>query len=170
MITQKLGNTTWYDVGLRSIDVLEIEWFEANKRIMHKKTTSGRQLVMKFLGEAQSLTEGDVLWQDDTSVVVVGIKPCEAILIRPTSMRQAAAVCYEIGNKHLPLFYYNDEILVPYEAPLYRLLTAAGYAPQKEVRKLLHPLKTTVAPHGHTESRQSLFSKILQLTSPSTDV
>ena len=85
-------------------------------------------------------------------------------------MFEMASICYEIGNKHLPLFYSEDDIMVPFEAPLFRLLSVAGYEPKKEMRKLMNPLKTTVSPHGNTESKQSLFSKILQLTTPSANV
>jgi urease accessory protein len=73
-----------------------------------------------------------------------------------------ASVCYEIGNKHLPLFYESDELLVPFELPLFRLLSAQGYDVKQEERKLLQPLKTTVSPHEHGGS--SLFSKIMKLT------
>jgi urease accessory protein len=167
LIKEKIGNLQSFEINNRSVDFVEIEWYEANKRILHKRSKSGKQFVLKFLNEAQALTEGDVLWQDETNVVVVEIKACEAIVIRPASMYQMASVCYEIGNKHLPLFYNNDEVLVPFEAPLFRLLSVAGYEPIKETRKLVNQLKTTVLPHGHVENKQSLFSKILQLTTSS---
>jgi urease accessory protein len=170
IIKGKIGNLNSFDIGTRVIDVVAIEWYESNKRIIHKKTKSGREVVLKFLNEAPALTERDVLWQDETSVVVVEIQLCEAIIIHPSSMYQMAAVCYEIGNKHLPMFYSDDEIMVPFETPLFRLLIAAGYDPKRESRKLVNPLKTTVSPHGYAESKQSLFSKILQLTTSSSDV
>ncbi len=169
IIKEKIGNLDSFDAVNRSIDEVTIEWYEANKRIMHKKTKSGREIVIKFMREAQSLSEGDVLWQDEGSVIVVEIQSCDAIIIQPFSMSQMAAVCYEIGNKHLPLFYDKDELMVPYEAPLFRLLAAAGYEPKRENRKLVNQLKTTVSPHSITESKQSLFSKILQLTTSSSD-
>ncbi len=169
-IKQKIGNLKAFDVAGRSIDMVLIEWYEANKRIMHKKTKSGREVVMKFLNEAPELTDGDIIWQDQTSLIVVEIQTCEAIIIHPSTMYQMASVCYEIGNKHLPLFYVDEEILVPFEAPLFKLLSAAGYETKRELRKLINPLKTTVSPHGNTESKQSLFSKILQLTTSSTNV
>jgi urease accessory protein len=77
-------------------------------------------------------------------------------------MFEMASVCYEIGNKHLPLFYANDELLVPFEFPLFRLLSVQHYDVKQEERKLLQPLNTTVLPHGHGGS--SLFSKIMKLT------
>ena len=77
-------------------------------------------------------------------------------------MFEMASVCYEIGNKHLPLFYEEESLLVPFDAPLMRLLQAQGYDISKEERKLLQPLKTTVAPHS--DGNNSLFSKIMKLT------
>lgn len=84
-------------------------------------------------------------------------------------MQEMASVCYEIGNKHLPLFYYNSELLIPFDAPLYHMLSASGYKPVRQTRKLLNQLKTTVNPHVNTDGRQGLFSKILQLTTPSAN-
>ena len=75
-------------------------------------------------------------------------------------MFEMASVCYEIGNKHLPLFFENEEVLVPFEMPLSRLLTAQGYHIKQEDRKLIQPLRTTVSPHGN----ETLFTKIMKLT------
>jgi urease accessory protein len=169
VIKEKLGNLATFNVGARSIDRVSIEWYEANKRILHKQSQSGREVIIKFMNEPQALTQDDVLWYDEKFAVVVDIVQCEAICIKPTSMSEMAGVCYEIGNKHLPLFYQNDELLVPYETPLFNTLAATGYEPKRENRKLLNQLKTTVSPHNNTESKPSLFSKILQLTTASTD-
>jgi len=169
IIKEKIGNLKLFDAANRSIDVVAIEWYETNKRILHKKSKSGREIVMKFMNEAPSLTEGDILWQDEETIIAVEIQPCEVIVLRPSSMYEMAAVCYEIGNKHLPLFYDNNEILVPFEAPLFRLLSAAGYEPERQNRKLMNALKTTVLAHSSAENKQSLFSKILQLTTSSPD-
>jgi urease accessory protein len=169
IIKEKAGNLSSFDVAHRSIERVSLEWFEVSKRILHKRTQSGREIVLKFMNEAQSLTHDDVLWSDEKTVIVVDIKPGEVIVVKPTSMHQMASLCYEIGNKHLPLFYSNDEIMVPYEAPLFKLLSAAGYDPKKEIRKLINQLKTTVIPHNNSEGKTSLFTKILQLTTPSAN-
>jgi urease accessory protein len=169
VIRQKVGNISALDLGGRHIDPVAIEWHEANKRILTKKTKSGREILMKFLGEGPALSEGDVLWQDEKDIIVVEISCCEAIVVRPTSTYQMAAACYEIGNRHLPLFYNAGEILVPFEAPLFKLLVAGGYHPARETRKLLQAIKTTVSPHREAGNKQSLFSKILQLTTSADD-
>ena len=166
IIKEKIGSLNEIGINDRVIDYLELEWYETAKRILHKRTNGGKEIVLKFLNQSQSLAEGDVLFEDQQELVVVSIKPCEVIVIRPNSMYEMAYVCYEIGNKHLPLFYENDELLVPYEAPLFKMLQAAGFVLKREERKLVTPLKTSVMPHGHSGKEKSLFSKILQFTSP----
>jgi urease accessory protein len=161
LVKEKIGNLELFAVNNRNIDYVLLDWYETSKRILHKKTISGRDVSMKFLNENPQLTVGDIIYEDDFTLIAVDINECDVIIIRPRSMYEMAAVCYEIGNKHLPLFYQNDEVLVAYEAPLYKLLTAGGYATEQAKRKLLKPLKTTVTPHG---SGSTLFSKIMKLT------
>ncbi|MDN3658205.1 urease accessory protein UreE [Ferruginibacter paludis] len=161
LVKEKIGNLELFAINNRNIDYVLLDWYETNKRILHKKTVLGRELSMKFLNENPQLGVGDIVYEDDFGLIAVDINECDAIVIRPRSMHEVAAVCYEIGNKHLPLFYQDDEILVAFEAPLFQLLTSSGYAVEKAKRKLISPLKTTVAPHG---SSNSLFNRIMKLT------
>lgn len=163
IIKGKLGCLKDFETANCTIDWLQLEWYETTKRILHKCTQSGLELTLKFLSEAPNLQQDDVLYADERNRIVVDILPCDVIVIQPASMFQMAAACYEIGNKHLPLFYQGDTLLIPYEAPIFRMLQAGGFTVKKHVQKLLQPLKTSVAPHAH-ESRESLFSKILKLT------
>ena len=162
LIQQKKGNINAININNRCIDWLPMEWYETSKRILRKKTQSGNDIALKFLNNNPALTQGDVLYEDDTIIVAVDILPCDVLVIKPTNLFEMASVCYEIGNKHLPLFFEKEELLVPFEMPLYRLLSAQGYAIKQDKRKLLYPLRTTVAPHAHSSS--SLFSKIMQFT------
>lgn len=168
LIQEKIGNLSTFPVDGRTIDPLEIEWFETGKRIMRKHTRGGRELALRFLRESPALTEGDVLYADNETIIAIELLVCEVIAIRMTTLEIVAAVCYEIGNRHLPLYIDADSLLVPFEEPLYRWLKAAGYGVEIEVRKLLYPLRSTVAGHAHTNSGSSLFSKIMQLTNPRT--
>jgi urease accessory protein len=169
IIKEKIGNLSSFNIDHRTVDRVAFEWYEVNKRILHKRTQSGKEIVLKFMKETTGVTEDDVLWCNETSAIVVDIQACEAICIQPSTMQQVAAVCYEIGNKHLPLFYHNNELLVPFEAPLFKMLAAAGYEPKRENRKLVNQLKTTVTPRSIEGNKASLFSKILQLTTSSPD-
>lgn len=162
LIQKKSGNISSINIGNRTVDWLALEWYETNKRILKKRTKAGKEVALKFLNENPSITEGDILFEDEQAIIAVTVLPCDAIVIKPKNMFEMASACYEIGNKHLPLFYENNELLVPFELPLFRLLARQGYAVTQEERKLVQPLKTTVSPHEHGGS--SLFSKIMKLT------
>lgn len=161
IIKEKVGNINDEAIHNTTIDHLSMEWHETNKRILHKHSQSGKEITIRFLKENQNLNQGDIIYRDDESIIVIDILPCEVIIVRPATMYEMASVCYEIGNKHLPLFFQENELLVPFDQPLYRLLSAAGYEIKKGERKLINPLKSTVIPHGNNSS---LFSKILKLT------
>jgi urease accessory protein len=162
LIQQKIGHIDAFELEGRSVDWLQLEWFEAGKRILRKKTQSGKEIALKFMAEASRLTQGDIIHEDEQSVIAIEILPCDCIVVKPANMFEMASACYEIGNKHLPLYFEENTLLVPFERPLYRLLTAQGYTVTQENRKLLRPLKTTVVPHG--SNNESLFSRIMKMT------
>ncbi len=147
IIHEKKGNIFTSPVSLQK-DWLQLEWFETSKRIWHKKTEAGRELSARFLSGNPQLKEGDILFEAADFVIVVDIIPAETIVIFPADMQEMAAVSYEIGNKHLPLFFDNNSLLVPFDMSLFRLLSSKGYRFKEELRKLSQPLQTTVLPHG----------------------
>jgi urease accessory protein len=163
LVKKKIGNLSSFDANDRVIDYLPIEWFECRKRILHKKTGGGKDIVLKFLNEPQNLQQDDVVFADEKRVVVVEIMPCDVMVIQPENMMQMALVCYEIGNKHLPLFYEEEALLVPFDQPTFRLLEAAGFRLSFQRRKLTNQLHTTVSPHVHFRSSETLFSKVMKL-------
>ena len=163
IVEQIIGNTATHNIAELQVDLLELEWFETTKRIQRKRTSSGMEIAVKFVREGQRLSQNDILYQDAQKVVVVTIKPCEAIVMTPKSLLEMGTICYEIGNKHLPLFIQNDQIMMPFEMPMFRWLEASGYLPEKQDVQLLHLLKSNVAPHGHGST--SLFTKILNIAS-----
>ncbi|MEP6615608.1 MAG: urease accessory protein UreE [Ginsengibacter sp.] len=142
-----------------NMDEVILEWYEADKRILNKVSKSGRDISMKFLQGNPNLREGDILYRDNEQVIVVKMNPCSCIVISPDSILTASAVCYEVGNKHLPLFYEEGDLLVPYENPLYNLLQSSGYAVRIEERKLQHRIKTTVMPHIQLAAGELIFNK-----------
>ena len=163
IIKQVLGTTATLLLNGLTIDHLELEWFETAKRIQRKTTVGGMEIAIRFLKEGQRLGQHDVLYMDEEKAVVVHIKPCDAIVVSPQSMLQMGTICYEIGNKHLPLFLQDDQVLIPYEEPLFRWLQAGGYEPVKAEKQLVNMLQSNVEPHAHGST--SLFTKIISLAS-----
>ena len=170
IIKEILGNKSNMDLANLKIDFLELEWFETSKRIQSKTTTNGVQVSIKFLKEGQYLTQDDVLFRDDKKAIIINIRECEAIVVAPASLLEMGTVCYEIGNKHAPIFIQNNQVLIPFEEPLFKWLSAGGYHPAKENRQLKNMLRSTHASHGHThahehDNEQPLFTKIINLAS-----
>ncbi|RKR83433.1 urease accessory protein [Mucilaginibacter gracilis] len=168
LVKEKLGNINTIPAGNQTIDWLDLQWYETNKRIMHKRSTAGVEVVMKFMNEGQNLTQGDILYQDSETIIAINIPACETLVIKPKNMFEMASICYEIGNKHLPLFYQDEEVLVAFDAPLYRLISSSGYEVEQGERKLINPLRTSVSAHAHSSGNsETLFSKIMRLTNQS---
>lgn len=165
IIKEKLGNLNSFEDKGRGIDRLPIEWFETGKRILHKTTCSGKEVIVKFFKQQQNLQQDDVVFANESYLIVIEILTCDAIVIKPKSAYEMACICYEVGNKHLPLFFEENALLIPFDGPVFKMLEASGYDIKKEKRKLLHQLKTTVSPHHtHSSGGEGLFSKILKLT------
>jgi len=170
IIKEILGNKSNIDLANLEIDFLELEWFETSKRIQSKTTTNGVQVSIKFLKEGQHLTQDDVLFKDDKKAIIINIRECEAIVVAPKSLLEMGTVCYEIGNKHAPIFIQDNQVLIPFEEPLFKWLAASGYNPVKEKRQLKNMLRSTHTSHGHTHEHehkndQPLFNKIINLAS-----
>lgn len=164
IIQEIIGNKSNYPIDGLEVDLLELEWFETTKRIQRKKTKAGMEVAIRFVREGQRLRQDDILYIDTQKVVLVQILPCEAIVITPDTLLEMGTVCYEIGNKHMPLFIQDNKVMMPFEAPMFRWLEASGYHPEKQFLQLFHLLKSNVEPHGHS-GNSSLFTKILNLAS-----
>ncbi|UCJ10233.1 urease accessory protein UreE [Chitinophaga pendula] len=165
MVQSITGNIADHPADNRQHDKLSLHWYETTRRIQRKHTAQGREIALKLFKEGHRLRQGDILYIDDQIIISVDILPCETIVITPRSLLEMGTVCYEIGNKHLPIFIQDDQVLIPAEGPLFRWLHANGYAPVLEQRQLTNMLRSEVTPHAHGSAGSSLFSRIMQIAS-----
>lgn len=112
----------------KATDYVDIEWHEAFGKI-HRKTTSGGADIGIHLGDeilTRGLRQDDVLCQEGENIIVVNIPPTDVLEIQISGERpeMAAKVCYEIGNRHAPLFHGRDAytFLTPYNEPMLQML------------------------------------------------
>ena len=110
MLCEKIiGRIPDLDLTGKAVDYVEIEWYEAFKKIHKKVTNRGGEIGIRLDDSVLSrgLYEGDVIYEDEKTAVVVKTPPCEVIRVRVDRdhLQAAAKVCYEIGNRHAPLFY-----------------------------------------------------------------
>lgn len=138
----------------QAIDYVPLHWFESERNILRKPSQAGREIAFRLLKEGQRLQHNDVVFISDHLVIAVEILPSEVIVLSPQTLPEMARACYEIGNKHSPLFLDGDEVLLPYDKPMFEWLTMAGFAPKQEQRRLSQALRANSA-QGHSHAGHS---------------
>lgn len=129
LATDILGNTQaaperFHDVEM---DYLELDWFDLDKGVLRRNTVTGREIGFKNR-QAVPLRTGDVLYHDAKICIVVRVLPCLCLFIHPRNSLEMAKVCFDIGNRHVPIAIKSaDEVVVAYEAPLHHLFQKQGY-------------------------------------------
>ena len=157
MICEKiLGMLDELDVAGKTVEYVEIEWHEAFKKIHKKTTDTGREVGIRIDDSVltEGLYDGKVIYMDDGLVIAVHTPPCEVIrvTVKPDHRFMAAKVCYEIGNRHAPLFYGEDEytFITPYNEPMLQMLSGLhGVEAEKEMRKLAFDKRVSASVHNH---------------------
>ena len=142
VVTQALAKEQ--DLNDRIIDFFEIEWYEASKSRMKKKTQGGVEVLVEK-SHREPLEDGDLLYLSEERVILLKIKPCDCVVLYPRSLQEVGMICFEIGNKHVPIFMTEEnEVCVAYDAPLYQLLLSGGFVIEIEER-VLHPTQMVKA-------------------------
>lgn len=157
MLCEKiLGRTDQTDLSGRQLDYVNIEWFEAFKKIHKKVTDKGEEVGIRLDDTVLSrgLYEGDILYLDKERALVVHTPKCMVIRVKvdENHPHMAAKVCYEIGNRHAPLFYGEEEntFITPYNEPMYLMLEKLhGVTATKEIQRLDFDRRISAAVHNH---------------------
>ncbi len=157
MLCEKiLGKLTDLNTANKAIEYVDIEWHEAFKRI-HKKTTDKNRQVGIRLDDSvlsRGLYEGDVIHADDELIIAVHTPACEVIKVSilPDHAFMIAKTCYEIGNRHAPLFYGDDEysFITPFNEPMLSMLNKLhGVKAEKITKKLDFDKRISATVHNH---------------------
>lgn len=140
IITKIVGNLDDFSSTDKTIDWLELEWEELNKRILRKKTKSGMDIAIS-LESSGTLEYGDVLYEDENTLVVIRTRLEKALVIKPGTMREMGKTAFEIGNRHTACIIEDNEILVRYDHTLEKLLDEVGVAYEQSERRFKEPFK-----------------------------
>ena len=157
MLCEKiLGRADQTDLSGRQLDYVNIEWFEAFKKIHKKVTDKGEEVGIRLDDTVLSrgLYEGDILYLDKERALVVHTPKCMVIRVKvdENHPHMAAKVCYESGNRHAPLFYGEEEntFITPYNEPMYLMLEKLhGVTATKEIQRLDFDRRISAAVHNH---------------------
>ena len=153
-----LGKLGEVDIGSRTVETVDIEWHEAFKKIHRKVTDKGTEIGIRMDDSilTKGLLQDDVIWMDDEKVIAVNTPPCEVIEISLKEGHEfmSSKVCYEIGNRHAPLFWgetYQTFVTIYDEPMLVMLNKLHGVKAERAVRKLnfTRRISSSVSHHHH---------------------
>lgn len=151
------SETESFDLHGFEIDYVQVEWYEVYKKILHKVSKEGIDVGIK-IDTSSPLKHRDILWIEGNKALVIDIPECDCIALKPQTAIMMGKACYEIGNRHAPLFYQEDTLLVPYDEPLLRALIKCGFNAYKSSARLISPLGGEAGhghSHGHTHEQHS---------------
>ena len=164
VVSEVIRNAIGEDLSLKEVDFFYIEWFESTRKLLRKVSHKGEEVGLRILKENLRLKHHDVLWEDGNKILLVNVLPSDAVVVQPKTMREMGTICFEIGNQHIPIFIENDEIIIPYEDPIFNLLKKGGYEPFKAQRIFEDMLKASsdheVPAKDHKIDTDQLFSKV----------
>ncbi|MGG3448330.1 MULTISPECIES: urease accessory protein UreE [Bacillaceae] len=117
------------------------------KRIQRVKTDHGREIGIR-LSESRELNAGDVLYMDEKNIVLIEVFPDDVIVIQPRSMNEMGTIAHQLGNRHLPAQFEEDQMLVQYDYLVEELLEELGIPYAREKRKVKKAFRHIGHSHG----------------------
>ena len=106
MIVNKiLGNIRDYEAGERTVDPVWLEWYELEKKLLRKTSEAGEEVGIRLEdsshthgsgaeGHSRPMEDGDILYADDSRVIVVRLLPCEVTVIPVHTMKEMGRLCF----------------------------------------------------------------------------
>ncbi|MFC7393995.1 urease accessory protein UreE [Scopulibacillus cellulosilyticus] len=119
----------------RHIEKVYLESGHLVKRIQRLKTDHNREIGIR-LRDPKDLMAGDVLYMDDKNMIIVDVMPDDLLIIRPRSLKEMGTIAHQLGNRHLPAQFEDNEMLVQYDYLVEELLEDLGIPYAREKRKV----------------------------------
>lgn len=110
------------------------------KKIQRVKTDHGNELGIR-LKNGEELRDGDILYLDEKNAIVINVLEDEVIAIKPTSIKQMGDIAHQLGNRHLPAQFTEDEMIVQSDYLVEQLLKELGVPYVCEKRKMEQAFK-----------------------------
>ncbi len=140
-----LGNIKDFNLEGLTIHKVKISADDRLKHIIRVEADNGVEIGISL--NNGHLHNGDVLFQDDTSLYVVDFLPQSVILIKCTDIMQIAFVAHSIGNRHTPAIFEDGMMIIEDDYLIAEWLKNHDVPFEKCERVLRHALKH--AEHSH---------------------
>jgi urease accessory protein len=123
------------ELSKRHKEKVLLESSDLVKRIQKVITDHGKEIGIR-LKKPRDLKAGDVLFMDDKNMIIVDVLSDDLLVIRPRSLHEMGMIAHQLGNRHLPAQFEDDEMLVQYDYLVEELLRELQIPYQREARKV----------------------------------
>ena len=141
MVIEKIiGNMATLEKRAPHIEKVYIESDHLVKRVQRVVTDHGKELGIR-LKENRELTDGDVLFMDESNMIVVQVVTDDILTIQPIDIQQMGEIAHQLGNRHLPAQFEGGDMLVQYDYLVEELLQQLDIPYKREKRKVKQAFK-----------------------------
>ncbi|MDV7765030.1 urease accessory protein UreE [Peribacillus sp. CSMR9] len=123
------------EIAKRHMEKVYLESANLVKRIQRVTTDHGHEIGIR-LKELRDLKAGDVLYMDDKNMIVVDVLSDDLLVISPRSLNEMGTIAHQLGNRHLPAQFEENNMLVQYDYLVEELLEELQIPFTREDRKV----------------------------------
>lgn len=137
IVEEILGNIANLSPEERSthIEKVYLENSDLVKRIQRVTTDHGNEIGIR-LKQPIDLQYGDILYKDDKNMIIVDVNSEDILVIKPRTLQEMGDIAHQLGNRHLPAQFTENEMLVQYDYLVEELLATLGIPHAREDRKV----------------------------------
>lgn len=132
----------------RHVETVYVESGDLLKRMQRVTTDHNREVGIR-LPKGSHLSVGDVLYMDESNMIVLDVMSEELLIIQPRSLHDMGEIAHQLGNRHLPAQFEGDEMFVQYDYLVEELLQQWGMPYTRETRQVKQPFQHIG--HSHDE-------------------
>jgi urease accessory protein len=140
IIEQIIGNVKELEKAPHHVERVYLRSDDLVKKIQRVKTDHGNELGIR-LKQGKELVDGDILYQDEKNSIIISVLADDVIVIQPTSILQMGEIAHQLGNRHLPAQFEENEMIVQYDYLVERLLEELRVPYIREERKMSKAFK-----------------------------
>lgn len=115
IITAIAGRLADMKGAFAHVDALPLSADQRQRPHMRLSTPAGRDIAIS-LDRGCTLEDGDVLYIDGDTAIVVEAAPEDLIEILPLSAREWGTAAYQLGNLHREVRFLDRSMLTPWDA------------------------------------------------------
>lgn len=147
IITEIVGNVDDISSASRHIERVYLSSDDLVKRIQRVTTDHGKEVGIRLV-EPKDLIDGDILYMDERNMIVVSVTSDDLLVLRPSSIKQMGEIAHQLGNRHLPAQFEEEEMLVQYDYLVEELLVQLEIPYSREERKVKKAFRHIGHSHG----------------------